>query len=252
MNIKGIVFDLGGTLLQFHPPQGDWEAMEKAGGKALIRLLEAEGYILPSDALEQIWQTMQSAWLSIHQQPDPHTLILAYQLENLLNIKWGLNLSIIQLKTVEHAFLSGSQAYVRPFPDTLYTLQTLKQRNFPIGLISNTLWPGITHEYDLKFLGLRDYFDLTLFSSDELAWKPYPEIFHRAAHQMKLDPSELVYIGDNLLFDIYGGQKAGYKTILINSNDKPVPAHPELGNIMPDYCVTQVSDILVLLKKDNS
>lgn len=249
MLAKGIIFDLGGTLMRFYPPKGNWEDMEKAGGEALINFLTRMGYNLPPDALDQTWMAMREAWVTIGQQPDPHTLTVRYQLERLLVERWRLTFSHEALTVAEHAYISGSQVHVRPIDDAVSTLQALRAAGFPIGLISNTMWPGRAHEYDLAFFGLREYFDFALFSSDEQAWKPFPAIFERAVARWGFQPQDVMYVGDSLYFDIYGGQQANLQTVWIEQPERWWPPTLEVDNIIPDWTITRVSDLIELLKQ---
>lgn len=249
MLAKGIIFDLGGTLMHFYPPGGGWEDMEKAGGEALIDFLTRLGYQLPPDAVDQTWQAMREAWVTIGQQPDPHTLTIRYQLQRLLNERWRLEFSHEDLAIAEHAYISGSQVHVRPFKDATMTLKALHEVGYPIGLISNTMWAGRAHEYDLAFFGLREYFDFVLFSSDELAWKPFPEIFERAVGRWGFQPQEVIYVGDSLYFDVYGAQQAKLQTVWIEQPHKWWPPTLDVDNIIPDWTITRVSDLIGLLKQ---
>lgn len=45
--------------------------------------------------------------------------------------------------------------------------------------------------------------------------KPLPRAFRRAQKTMKLNKDEIVVIGDQLLTDILGGNRAGFYTILV-------------------------------------
>ena len=57
-----------------------------------------------------------------------------------------------------------------------------------------------------------------------LAGKPWPWGFRRAARRMKLAPSEVAVVGDQLFTDVLGGKLAGSFTILvtpISSNSLP-------------------------------
>lgn len=47
------------------------------------------------------------------------------------------------------------------------------------------------------------------------ARKPLTHAFHRAAKQMNLKKEETVVIGDQLLTDVFGGNRSGFKTILV-------------------------------------
>src|SRR5699024_6696925 len=47
------------------------------------------------------------------------------------------------------------------------------------------------------------------------AKKPLKRTFNRGAKKMNLKKSEVAVVGDQLLTDIFGGNRAGYKTILV-------------------------------------
>jgi HAD superfamily phosphatase (TIGR01668 family) len=47
------------------------------------------------------------------------------------------------------------------------------------------------------------------------ARKPLTYAFHRAAQRMNLKKEEVVVIGDQLLTDIFGGNRGGFQTILV-------------------------------------
>lgn len=250
--ICGILFDMGGTLLDYHPPNAGYEDMEKSSGLAFVNFLTSQGYSLPpiDEALEQIWQKMLAAWKSIG-EADPITLTLSYQLCSVLN-SWNITLSDEELHVAEHAYMTGGQLYARPFSDAVSTLETLKSKGYPIGLISNTLWLGIGHQYDLMYFGLWDYFDFALFSSDERAWKPFPTIFERAVERMNLAPEEVVYVGDNLYFDVYGSHQAGLKAVWIEQSQKWVPPNLNVDDIIPDFSIKSLIELLSVLEEGES
>jgi HAD superfamily hydrolase (TIGR01549 family) len=249
MNIRGVIFDLGGTLLRYHPPGGSWEDMEKTGGRALHDLLGRLGYSPPplEEALEQAWRQMQTAWLSVREANsiDPATLRLAHHIRLLLGM-WGISPSEEHLVLAERAYTCAAQAYVRPVAGAAETLRTLVERGFPVGLISNTLWRGIVHRYDLSYFDLWPYLQFALFSSDELAWKPHPAIFERALALMNLPGDQVVYVGDSLFFDVYGAQQAGLHGAWIRQTDPFLP--PTIDKVAPDLTVEKLPDLLRFLE----
>ncbi len=249
LSVRGVIFDMGGTLLHYHPPGGEWEDMEKAGAQAMIRMLTQLGHDgLPPlpEAVQHCWEAMQVAWKGLRDNTDMATMTLGYQLRQVTN-GWGLMLSDEEILIAEHAYTAGSQVYVRPFPDALHTLQTLKERGYPVGLISNTVWPGTAHQYDLMHYGLWPYLDFALFSSDVRAWKPFPNIFIQAVQRMHLAPDEVVYVGDNLFFDVYGAQQAGLKAVWIEQSQRWWPPTLEVNDIIPEFTIQQLSDLLLHL-----
>jgi len=52
MALRGVIFDMGGTLLDYHPPDAaprqGWRAMEDSGADALHAWLAAQGIALPA------------------------------------------------------------------------------------------------------------------------------------------------------------------------------------------------------------
>ncbi len=99
------------------------------------------------------------------------------------------------------------EADVRP------TLAALRAAGRVVGLVSNRslpLGPLVTE------LGLADLFDFTLAAGEVGAWKPAPEIFHRAVALAACSPETAVYVGDNYYADIEGARGAGLPPVLFD------------------------------------
>ena len=58
MTLRGVLFDLGGTLLHYNAPQTTWEDTEKTGARVVYQGIAAAGYPLPpeNDALDNAWR----------------------------------------------------------------------------------------------------------------------------------------------------------------------------------------------------
>lgn len=97
--------------------------------------------------------------------------------------------------------------------DVRPTLTRLRENGAVIGLVSNrnsALGP-IATEYNLA-----DLFDFTLSAGEAGAWKPKPDIFHKALAMAQATPEDALYIGDNYYADIVGARNAGLTGILID------------------------------------
>ncbi|OLS15262.1 MAG: HAD family hydrolase [Promethearchaeota archaeon CR_4] len=93
-------------------------------------------------------------------------------------------------------------------------LATLKADGWKIGLISNTgKTPGWTFRQLFDKWGISKYFEDCTFSDEAGAYKPNPRIFRMAEKQLKLQPSELVHVGDMISADICGAIDAGWQAI---------------------------------------
>ena len=62
--------------------------------------------------------------------------------------------------------------------------------------------------------------------------KPDPAIFHAACDALELAPAQVAYVGDDLVLDVEGAQKAGLTGIWLNRNCAPIPT--KHAHIQPD------------------
>lgn len=110
---------------------------------------------------------------------------------------------------------------VWPMPDCLETLQNLKERGLVLGMVSNAqfytpLLFSAFFEQALEDLGFDP--DCCIWSYRELKAKPSADLFPKAEKYLKrnhgIKLSETVYVGNDMLNDIYCAGRAGCKTVL--------------------------------------
>lgn len=99
----------------------------------------------------------------------------------------------------------------RLFDDVQLTLQTLKQRGFLLGVVSNRFWGGRPFLADVHKLGLFDYFPpaAIAISADLGIRKPNPDMFRHTLRELNTTPEESVMVGDSLYADVAGAKKLG-------------------------------------------
>lgn len=167
-----------------------------------------------------------------------------------------------------------SSAYVSAFfevppylnPDADKVLSELAESGKQIGLICNTgLTPGFALRRFLESEGVLEYFDLLVFS-DEIGFrKPDSKIFHFLARKLKVNPKNIVHVGDNLRVDVWGAKNAGFRAIFFSceeGKDGIAEADPtslvtlsrSLGTmkaeeIIPDKTITQLSALARTIKE---
>ena len=101
------------------------------------------------------------------------------------------------------------------FDETMPMLLTLKKRGYAVGLITNG---NHALQYrKLQMLGLQYIFDEIIVSGDVMVEKPDREIFQMMCEKLSLEPSQMVYVGDNPRNDIAGARGAGYHTVWMRS-----------------------------------
>jgi putative hydrolase of the HAD superfamily len=246
MPLRGVLFDMGGTLLYFSPPGESWERMEKIGALGVYRHLIELKYVLPpeQEALEVAWNYARNLWGDLNSYP-AKDLKLGYQM-GLLAGQWGISgLAADLTEALALAYMNAVRIYVRPLEGAVETLRALRERGLRVGLISNTMWPGASHLPDLELHGLIDYLECLIFSGDVEAWKPNKEIFQLGLSEFDLAPDEAVYVGDSMYFDIWGAQQAGMRGVWI---EQPSPWLPDV-KVTPDATIKTLPELLTIVDK---
>ncbi len=89
-------------------------------------------------------------------------------------------------------------------PEIIEWFKTMKEEGLQVTIISNN------NENRVKYFS--NPLDITFISK---AKKPMQKAFKRARQSMNLSKDEVVVIGDQLLTDIFGGNRAGLYTVLV-------------------------------------
>lgn len=216
--IRAIIFDLGGTLVEYKLPGTTWTQFEQAGAKAAFAHLARQGHKVPTREafVDSVVEQVQSRWQQVTERGG--NLHLADVLRDVC-AAYGIALSSAEAEATAHNYVTPLSAQARLLPGAKETLQAFRARGLKIGLISNTMWPGHYHLADLARHGLTEYFHHTLFSADFGVWKPHPEIFCQSLTALGAAPEEAVFVGDFLLHDIAGAQGVGMKGVHITTGE---------------------------------
>ncbi|HEX7734238.1 MAG TPA: HAD-IA family hydrolase [Ktedonobacteraceae bacterium] len=133
------------------------------------------------------------------------------------------------------------------FPDTLSTLETLRQRGYLLGVVTNRDYGGQPFREDLQSMGLLEYFEYhhMAISADLGVRKPNPDIFRYALERLSARPEETAMVGDNLLADVGGARALNMLGIW-----KPKPAvhrkyhTTQSAKVVPDVTIDALHDLL--------
>jgi putative hydrolase of the HAD superfamily len=100
----------------------------------------------------------------------------------------------------------------RADPDAHRLLRELRGRRLVILVVSNF---DARVRALLEALALTPLIDGITLSSEAGAAKPDPAIFHRALADARLDPTQVVHVGDTVREDLQGAHAAGLRVILV-------------------------------------
>jgi putative hydrolase of the HAD superfamily len=90
-------------------------------------------------------------------------------------------------------------------------LQTLRNTGVPIGVVTNG--GSINQRRKFANTGLEALIDAIVISEEFGTKKPDPAIFLSACQQLKIDPLQSWFVGDNPALDIAGADSLGLRTI---------------------------------------
>ena len=103
------------------------------------------------------------------------------------------------------------------FPETPEVLTKLKAEGYHLGIISNF----DSRVYNvMRNLGIYNYFDTLVISSEAGHAKPAAEIFHIALNKSGSHPDHCIHIGDDIENDYYGATAVGIKTFLLDREEE--------------------------------
>jgi putative hydrolase of the HAD superfamily len=93
---------------------------------------------------------------------------------------------------------------------------------------------------ELHAVGLFGYFDPVIVSGDFGYRKPDKRLFERALTAMKMEPSEVVFVGNDMYNDVLGAEKLGMKTVFFQSNQ----GQQDKRGVEPDYIIYHFPELL--------
>ena len=127
---------------------------------------------------------------------------------------------------------------ISPLPGAQKVLAALKSAGFLLGLVTNTSLPHSVIATEFQQLGLYDYFDTVVCSSEIVFRKPDCAMFEVALRSLNVPPAEAMFVGDDYRADIIGAKQVGLKAVWLNPQRHPIP-----GEAMPDYDIAELEEI---------
>ena len=143
---------------------------------------------------------------------------------------------------VEHAmaqFFAARNAVI-PYDDVLPGLLRLKNRVL-VGSISNG-------NADLRTIGLAHHFKVSVAAPQFGVAKPEAAIFLAACKELGVAPEDAVYVGDDVLLDVQGAQRAGLRAVWMNRTGSTKHLEHE---VVPDAIVRDFDELLAWLKREH-
>ena len=229
--IRGVLFDLGNTLVSYWLRMA-WPGMlQTALAGPTTWLAEQRG--LQIDPLEMA----QRVQTENYEAPDFRVRPLSGRLARI----YCLADDAPELDELCKLFCKPLLAEGRLYPDTLPTLAALHHRSYKLGLVSNMPWgcPSGPWLAELQRLGLAEWLEAIIFCTD-VGWrKPAPQPFQAALQQLGLEAAECLFVGDDPRWDLAGPQALGMPALVLDREGTL--------DLPGETVIHQLSEILALL-----
>ena len=193
--VKGIVFDLWGTLVE----NGVFPSPVRQVQKILRIEDPFQDYIVKFEEIFMLrnFDNLAEAFKDVAKSFG--VTANDYQIDSLVGL-WNKN-----------------RLFAKPYPETIKTLEELKEK-YKIALLSNT--DGFSVEPVLEKYDLAKFFDVISLSYKSGKLKTDPKIFEMIAKELKLKKPDLIMVGDSLESDMGGAEKAGVKGVLVDRRER--------------------------------
>lgn len=233
MTIKGILFDLYGTLIDIETD----ESMEEIY-RGIAHYLTYHGvYLHRFEVRERYYYIMKLQKVA---RGEKYPEIDVEAIWDTFLEQEGIKATAARrelARIIAQLYRGISWKRLQLYPDVKRVLDELRA-GYRIAVISDSQPCYALPE--IRAVGLDGYFDPIIISAYYGFRKPDTRLIERALDIMKLTPVEVIYVGNDMFRDIYGASQLGIKTIFVDSNQ----GVKSYENVAPDYFAPRFEDVL--------
>jgi putative hydrolase of the HAD superfamily len=238
MIVRGLIFDINGTLTDIHTNEWHDDVY-----RVLSNLLSYQGISLgPNAVKESYFQIMKEQRAACGERyPEFDAVGIFREIIARHSTDFTRRLPPEKREQLPRFFAethrAASRYRLQLYPGVEDTIKRLLQ-NYHLAIISDGQTAYAVPE--LNAVGLFGYIDPVIVSGDFGYRKPDKRLFESALTAMKMEPSEVLFVGNDMYNDILGAQTLGIKTVFFRSNQ----GQQEKGGVEPDYIIYNFPELL--------
>ncbi|MGD0478479.1 MAG: HAD family hydrolase [Nitrososphaerales archaeon] len=233
--IKAVLFDYGGTLVQARRP---WEEVKPTAVAAPYALLCRHGLKAPYGEYTTLDSSIFDRYSVLEKQREsdiPDIVKYCEMVDTLFpssskawreRVAAEANNAFWDVATANYVLQRGARR-------CLAELRSMKLR---LAVVSNHHSPEALTNH-LTQLDVKSHFSSIIVSSQVGFRKPDRRIFAMGLSSLRVHPSEAVFVGDSIPYDIEGAKRAGMTTILIGKDDRFDKQE------QPDFTVVSLTEV---------
>ena len=123
------------------------------------------------------------------------------------------------------------------FPDTISTLNYLRDNNIKMGIVTNKYRYRI--EQTLNLYNLTEHIELVIGNEDVINAKPDPEALNTASAKLNITKDKILYVGDSLV-DAEAAERAGIDFVAVTTG---TTAADEFAAFKYKDIITEISEL---------
>ncbi len=225
--IKGVIFDLDNTLVDF------MHVKRQAVDAAAEAMIDAGLKASKEATIKRIFNMYDREGIE-----DQHVF------DKMLIEEYGqIDYRILAAGII--GYRRAKEGHMVLYPHARHTLTELIKMGVKLAIVSDA--PRMSAWLRLVSLGLEPYFDAVVALDDTGKKKPDPAPFRLALGRLKIEPAEALMIGDWAERDMVGAKALGMKTVFARYGDDFDTKDPGA-----DYEVTDISELIAIIKRLNT
>ena len=238
--LKGILFDLGDTLIDF--AHVSMTATFRQGARAGYEYLQELGKPVPAFRKFHYRQLWAIRWNYIKARVTGREF-------NSLNVmkhfarKWGYEITETEGLELAWRFYKPLSQAATIVPGAPETLAALAEMGLKLAVVSNTFLPRSVLDRHLDIASLGESIGIRVYSSEVGYRKPNQKIFQLALERTGLHPGDTLFVGDSPKADIFGAHRAGMTTVFRNRPN----GQKKKMRTTPDHSITDMTELLQIV-----
>lgn len=236
MQIKGIIFDVNGTLIDIHTDD-DYSKIYRF----ISRYLSYQGISVSRSEIKDEYHAIMREQRRLKGEAHPEYdatevwrefLRRRMQAGHLLSPEKAAHLPLF----LAELFRGISRRKLKLYPGVKEVLGGLRLR-YRLAVLSDAQKAWALPE--MRSVGIDGFFDPIVISGEYGFRKPDRRLFEAALSAMGLAPWEVLYVGNDMYRDVYGPQQLHMKTVFFASNQ----GRKTMDGVRPDYVIHDFTEL---------
>ncbi len=200
--LRAISFDLWFTLIWEKYPE-DEELYTDLRASSIQNVLRARGYEVPKELILRVYRSLGHSKM----------VLSVGELASIVSTALGFRDKEL-VEEIARAYETSTDSFTpRLNEEATEVLPKLKKAGLKVAVVSNTSFTARGVRRLLNNVGIGEYVDYVLSSSDVGLAKPQRAIFLKLLEHLGYEGSEVVHVGDSCVDDILGALSSGLRAI---------------------------------------